>query len=72
MIPEITRACPFCGAADDDLVVLADPGDVLGMSAVTCNICTATGPSDILASRAVELWNGAALQALGRAGEERL
>jgi hypothetical protein len=60
---EEKMSCPFCGADGLDLKMLEiDSGQV----AVTCECCTAIGPSDALRDRAVMLWNGSALKALGR------
>ncbi|WP_068634933.1 Lar family restriction alleviation protein [Thauera butanivorans] len=66
MKTEITRACPFCGAAGEQLQVLHDLGDFTSGAAVCCDSCGAIGPSDDSSARAVALWNGAALQALGK------
>jgi len=56
-------ACPFCGADGEDLVMLEIDA---AQYAVTCDCCAGIGPSDALRDRAVMLWNGSALRALGR------
>jgi hypothetical protein len=62
-VSEEMMACPFCGADGDEIKMIEID---FGQQAVTCNCCTAIGPSDALNDRAVMLWNGSALKALGR------
>lgn len=55
------RTCPFCGASGDDLHVIEID---TAQWAVTCNCCEAIGPSDSREGVAVEMWNGAAVNAI--------
>lgn len=70
MADQTMRACPFCGAHGDDLVVLTDVADFGSGAAVMCNCCGAIGPSDVREAQAVALWNGSAREALARPAAE--
>lgn len=59
--PVVKLSCPFCGAHDDELVMMELD---TAAHAVTCNCCGAVGPQDTDSEHAKALWNGAALHAL--------
>lgn len=63
MNTEPLMSCPFCGAAEDDLRTIQIDS---AQWAVTCHCCEAIGPTDADSTRAAMLWNGSALNALGR------
>lgn len=56
-------SCPFCGADGNELKLIEIDA---ANWAVSCDCCQAVGPSDMDPASAAQMWNGAAIKALGR------